>query len=131
MVTENIRMATEDIKRMLDTSTDKHFTKKQQPNDQQQILANCAAHQTFSESINFKDIDFDTADEEEEESILSDATNSEEVQNPNNISLWEEGMDEEPIVGNEIVHTSIRLPPLNDEDEEEEIVEQKIVPSFE
>ena len=124
-------MATEDIKRMLDTSTDKHFTKKQ-PNDQQQILANCAAHQTFSESINFKDIDFDTADEEEEEeSILSDATNSEEVQNPNNISLWEEGMDEEPIVGNEIVHTSIRLPPLNDEDEEEEIVEQKIVPSFE
>ena len=124
-------MATEDIKRMLDTSTDKHFTKKQQPNDQQQILANCAAHQTFSESINFKDIDFDTADEEEEESILSDATNSEEVQNPNNISLWEEGMDEEPIVGNEIVHTSIRLPPLNDEDEEEEIVEQKIVPSFE
>ena len=60
---------------------------------------------------------------------LEDATNSEEVQNPNSISLWEEGMDEEPIVGNEVVYTSIRLPPqLDDEDE---IVEHKIVPSFE
>jgi len=34
----------------------------------------------------------------------------------------------EPIVGNEVVYTSIRLPPqLDDEDE---IVEHKIVPSF-
>ena len=39
------------------------------------------------------------------------------------------GMDEEPIVGNEMVHTNIQLPPLIDEDEE--IVPQKIVPSFE
>lgn len=87
------------------------------------------AHQTFSESINFKDIDFDTADEE---SVLSDATDSEEVQNPNNISLWEEGMDEEPIVGNEIVHTNVRLPPLDDEGEEDEDINpEPIVPSFE
>ena len=39
------------------------------------------------------------------------------------------GMDEEPIVGNEMVHTNIQLPPLIDEDEE--IVPKKIVPSFE
>ena len=74
---------------MLDTSNDKHFPRKMSVANEQEILDNCAAHQTMSESVNYKDIDFDTADEE---SVLSDATDSEEVQNPNNISLWEEGL---------------------------------------
>ena len=54
MVTENIRMATEDIKRMLDTSTDKHFTKKLS-SEQQQIFANCAA--TVSKIITYNPSD--------------------------------------------------------------------------
>ena len=41
-------------------------------------------------------------------------------------------MDEEPIVGNEIVHTNVRLPPLDDEGEEDEDINpEPIVPSFE
>ena len=79
----------------------------------------------------FQDIDYDDSS-----SVLSDASESEEV--AQNISMWEEGIDEEPIVGNELVN--IRQIDLqnnhlqqeeHEDDEEEDIEEKIIVPSFE
>lgn len=68
--------------------------------------------------------------------MLSDASESEEV--AQNISMWEEGIDEEPIVGNELVN--IRQIDLqnnhlhqegNEDDDDEDFEEKIIVPSFE
>ena len=75
----------------------------------------------------FQDIDYDDSS-----SVLSDASESEEV--AQNISMWEEGIDEEPIVGNELVN--IRQIDLQNnlhqvDDEDEDIEEKIIVPSFE
>jgi len=78
----------------------------------------------------FQDIDYDDSS-----SVLSDASESEEV--AQNISMWEEGIDEEPIVGNELVNIrqidlqNNHLQQEEHEDDEEDIEEKIIVPSFE
>ena len=72
--------------------------------------------------MEYDSIDFDSP--KESPSVLSDASNSEEANA--NISLWEEGIDDEPIVGNEIVNLR-RV----DENELEEILnDNDIIPSF-
>ena len=76
----------------------------------------------------FQDIDYDDSS-----SVLSDASESEEV--AQNISMWEEGIDEEPIVGNELVNIrqiDLQNNHLQQEEHDEEDIEEKIiVPSFE
>merc|ERR1711911_435726 len=88
-------------------------------------LATCAVHKTLSESAEFRDIDYDDSS-----SVLSDASESEEV--AQNISMWEEGIDEEPIVGNELVNIrqidlqNNHLQQEEHEDDEEEEEEEEV-----
>ena len=72
--------------------------------------------------MEYDSIDFDSP--KESPSVLSDASNSEEANA--NISLWEEGIDDEPIVGNEIVN----LRRVDENDLEEILNDNDIIPSF-
>merc|ERR1711937_151982 len=68
--------------------------------DRHAILLRSRQHQTFSESLCYDGVKYDYEE--------SETTEAEETLNePSNISLWEEGYDEEPIVGNEKVNVCI------------------------